>query len=102
MIREPPSLAHFLSWKKHIYALFGTSVLIMVRSVFRAIEYLQGSNGYILSREAYLYVFDAMLMLAVMVIFHFLHPSEVMSFFKERHEVRDTLDMHLDGYYQEI
>jgi hypothetical protein len=49
----------------------------MVRSVFRAIEYLQGFDGYLLSHEAYLYGFDAVLMFLVMVLFNYIHPSEV-------------------------
>lgn len=77
-------------------------MLIMVRSVFRVVEYLQGNNGYILSREGFLYVFDAMLMLAVMATLHFVHPSEVLSFLKKRQEGRDTLDLQLEGYYQAI
>ncbi|GAB1742825.1 hypothetical protein NU219Hw_g8533t2 [Hortaea werneckii] len=102
MLCLPPSRAYFLPWKKHVYTLFGTSMLIMVRSVFRVIEYLQGNNGYILSREAFLYVFDAMLMLAVMATLHFVHPSEVLSFLKKRQEGRDTLDLQLEGNYQAI
>lgn len=50
----------------------------MVRSIFRAVEYLQGFNGYLLRHEAYLYVFDAALMLFVMIIFNFIHPGEIM------------------------
>ena len=49
----------------------------MVRSVFRAIEYLQGDDGYLLAREAYLYVFDAVLMLIVMLLFNVVHPAEL-------------------------
>lgn len=51
----------------------------MVLSVFRAIEYLQGFDGYLLRHEAYLYIFDAVLMFLVMVLFNYIHPSEILS-----------------------
>ncbi|KAL7619406.1 hypothetical protein AAE478_009945 [Parahypoxylon ruwenzoriense] len=56
-------------WKQHLYALLGTSILILVRSIFRVIEYLQGNGGYLISHEVFLYVFDTLLMVVVMTIF---------------------------------
>ena len=56
-------------WKRHFYALFATSILILIRSIFRVVEYLQGNGGYLISHEVYLYVFDMLLMAAVMAIF---------------------------------
>lgn len=64
-------------WHKHLRALYVASVFIMIRSVFRVVEYIQGNDGYILRHEYYLYIFDGILMLAVMVVFNFVHPSEV-------------------------
>ncbi len=52
----------------------------MVRSIFRVVEYLQGFDGYLLSHEAYLYVFDSVLMLVLLVVFNVVHPSEVVAF----------------------
>lgn len=69
-------------WHRHLYTLYIASVLIMVRSVFRAIEYIMGNDGYLLRNEVYLYIFDAVLMLAVLVLFNIVHPSEVKSLLK--------------------
>ncbi|KAK7706479.1 hypothetical protein SLS63_013966 [Diaporthe eres] len=66
-----------IPWRKHMRALYLGSFLIMVRSVFRAVEYLQGFNGYLLRHEAYLYIFDAVLMFLVMVLFNWIHPAEI-------------------------
>ncbi|KAL2126588.1 hypothetical protein VTI74DRAFT_574 [Chaetomium olivicolor] len=66
-------------WRRHMWALYLGSGLVMIRSVFRAVEYLQGFDGYLLSHEAYLYVFDAVLMVLVMVLFNRVHPSEVVA-----------------------
>lgn len=71
-----------LPWKKHMYVLYGASTLIWVRSVFRLIEFAQGNNGYLLSMEVWLYVFDSVLMLAVMAWFAAVHPSEVYALLK--------------------
>jgi hypothetical protein len=73
-----------LPWKRHIYTLYMTSILVLIRSIFRVVEYIQGEDGYLLSKEIYLYVFDALLMLAVMVLFNWIHPSQIMHLYMER------------------
>lgn len=70
---------HATVWPKHMLALYLGSLLIMVRSLFRAVEYLQGFDGYLLSHEAYLYIFDALLMFLTMALFNHVHPSEIAS-----------------------
>ncbi|KAH8749747.1 RTA-like protein [Diaporthe sp. PMI_573] len=66
-----------IPWRKHMRALYVGSLLIMVRSLFRAVEYLQGFDGYLLRHEAYLYILDAVLMFLVMVLFNWIHPAEI-------------------------
>jgi hypothetical protein len=38
---------------------------------------LLGNDGYLISHEVYLYIFDALLMFFVMVLFAIVHPSEI-------------------------
>ncbi|KAI5843392.1 RTA-like protein, partial [Morchella snyderi] len=57
------------SWMGLLYALYASSAAILIRSVFRAIEYIQGNSGYLMSTEIWIYLFDAVLMLTAMVIF---------------------------------
>ncbi|KAL5042948.1 hypothetical protein BDW71DRAFT_216610 [Aspergillus fruticulosus] len=64
-----------VGWKEHLYPLYAVSLLIMVRSVFRVIEYAMGQKGYLLAHEWPMYVFDAVLMLGVMVIWGRWHPG---------------------------
>jgi hypothetical protein len=71
------SLMTAVPWKGHLFTLYVTSILIMVRSVFRVIEYLQGNSGYILQHEYLLYLFDAALMVAVMVVFYIRYPGDL-------------------------
>lgn len=75
---------HDLPWKRHMYALYLASGLIMIRSVFRVIEYLQGNNGYLLRHEVFLYIFDALLMFIVMALFNWIHPSEITTLYQKR------------------
>jgi hypothetical protein len=76
---------HALPWKRHLVALYLASGLILVRSTFRVIEYLMGNAGFLLRKEIFLYIFDAVLMLGVMLIFNWVHPSQVTEAFEERH-----------------
>jgi hypothetical protein len=81
---------HVLPWKRHMAALYVTSALIMLRSVFRVVEYLQGNSGYLLRHEVFLYTFDASLMLLVMCLFHWIHPAEVTNIYQQRIESANT------------
>lgn len=58
-----------VAWKRHLYVLYVTSALILIRSIFRVVEYLQGNDGYLISHEVFIYVMDALLMAIVMAIF---------------------------------
>ncbi|KAK9238658.1 RTA1 like protein-domain-containing protein [Lipomyces kononenkoae] len=64
-------------WRKHQYALYAASILILIRSVFRVIEYCQGNDGFLSRHEYFLYVFDAALMWCVLVLFVAVHPGEL-------------------------
>jgi len=86
VLRHPTSLSTTesgITWKKHLYVLYTVSVIIFVRSIFRAIEYIMGNDGYIMRHEEFLYIFDAVLMLAVLVVFNVFHPGEIMRFKKQ-------------------
>ncbi|WQF90204.1 Putative RTA-like protein [Colletotrichum destructivum] len=90
----PTASSHKVAWKKHMVALFIASLLIMVRSVFRVAEYLQGFDGYLLSHEAYLYGFDALLMWLTMVLLNWIHPAEILAL-RLRH-IRKQADYVMD------
>ncbi|OOQ81747.1 Protein RTM1 [Penicillium brasilianum] len=67
------------SWESILWGLYIASILILVRSVFRLVEYAQGNDGHLISHEAFMYVFDATLMFFAMVVMNVLHPSMVLS-----------------------
>ncbi|SPO07405.1 related to Rtm1p [Cephalotrichum gorgonifer] len=67
--RKSQGAAAGVPWKRHLCVLYVVSVIILIRSIFRVVEYLQGNGGYLISHEIFLYMFDAVLMAAVMAIF---------------------------------
>lgn len=81
MRRQPTafSCSTSASWEGGLYMLYAVSLLIMVRSIFRVVEFAQGQTGYALSHEWTLYVFDSLLMFMVAVIFAWKFPSDFNS-----------------------
>ena len=63
------------TWETLLFALYATSILIWIRSLFRVIEFGMGNDGYLLRNEAFLYVFDATLMFLAMSFLNLVHPA---------------------------
>ncbi|RDI87306.1 hypothetical protein Vi05172_g2872 [Venturia inaequalis] len=82
MRKTPTPRSLEIGWQRHMMALYSTSLLILVRSIFRLVEFSSGFDGPLLQHEVYLYVFDAALMLFVMLIMNWIHPSEIKSWLK--------------------
>lgn len=64
-----------IPWKKSMRMLFIVSALIMIRSCFRVVEFAMGNDGYLLGHEWTLYIFDSVLMIAVMVVYYLWYPT---------------------------
>lgn len=79
-----------IPWLKVLYMLYAVSLLIMVRSIFRVIEYILGQDGYPLNNQWTLFVFDSLLMFLVTALFFFMfHPN-------------DMVGAQTDGGYDEV
>ncbi|THV52979.1 hypothetical protein BGAL_0063g00370 [Botrytis galanthina] len=78
MRREPTpeSFVVEANWIHHLHCLYVISALILVRSVFRVVEYAAGQKGYPLMHEWTLYTFDTVPMWIVTVIFFIWYPSQ--------------------------
>ena len=70
-------------WQKMVVMLYTVSGLILLRSVFRVVEYAQGNNGPLLRHEWPIYAFDAVLMALTMLIFLIWYPSILKERVKE-------------------
>ncbi|EXF80726.1 hypothetical protein CFIO01_13595 [Colletotrichum fioriniae PJ7] len=66
----------FSGWRGVMSVLYIASVMIFVRSLFRLAEYVEGNDGVLLGTEAFLYIFDALLMLGVVAITAVFHPAK--------------------------
>ncbi|KAK0369206.1 hypothetical protein CPAR01_09360 [Colletotrichum paranaense] len=75
----PKSLTVQTPWKGLLYVLYGTSLLIMVRSLFRVAEYVGGKDSELQAKEMYIYIFDATLMGITAMSFNWFHPSRVIN-----------------------
>ncbi|KAJ5213314.1 hypothetical protein N7449_000483 [Penicillium cf. viridicatum] len=81
MASDPTSaaMATSVDWHRYMLVLYFASALIMNRCLYRVIEYIQGSTGFLQSHEYFAYIFDAALMLLVTIIFLVFHPSQIIS-----------------------
>ena len=78
ILLNPTVASSSTSWKKYLYTLYAASLLILVRSVFRVIEYLMGNDGFLMRHELFMYIFDSILILAAMVLFNLVHPGKII------------------------
>lgn len=62
-------------WRESLYMLYGVSVLIMIRSIFRLFEFVLGTDGYPMTHEWTLYTFDSVLMAGVMALLLVYYPD---------------------------
>jgi hypothetical protein len=79
-IRAQPtseSLSEGIPWQKTLWTLYVASGIILVRSVFRVVEYIMGNSGWILQHEFMLYLLDTLLMFIVAVMFLLWHPARL-------------------------
>jgi hypothetical protein len=84
-------------WTRYMKVLYIASALVMVRSIYRVAEYVQGSDGYLQSKEVFIYVFDATLMLICCLLFNIFHPSKILNRYKVAEE--GNLEMlNQEGY----
>lgn len=83
---EPDGSSH-IPWRSTLAMLYFTSAFVMIRNIFRAIEYAMGSDGYLLSVEWAVYVFDASLMTLTMVAFFVRYPSQLQAVRKSSSDI---------------
>lgn len=65
------------SWRALLLLLLGAAVAIIVRCVYRVVEFSMGRDGYIMTHEWVMYLGDTVPMFFVQVAFHFVHAGDV-------------------------
>ncbi len=81
IVRNPTtrSLTLDVPWQRYLFVMYGAGALILVRSLFRVVEFVSGQNGPFLNTEVYAYIFDAVLMFIMMVLYNVFHPSSILT-----------------------
>lgn len=65
-------------WRRLLYALYLTLILITIRNIFRLIEFSDGVDGYIAVHEAFFYSLDALPIFCGLIVLAVVHPSCVL------------------------
>lgn len=65
-------------YNKILIALFISLAAIYARSVFRAVELIEGWTGYLMEHEAYFIALDGSLMVVAVLIFLVFDPSQTL------------------------
>jgi hypothetical protein len=98
IVRQPTerSTSTAIPWRRYILILYVTAVMILLRSVFRLVEYQGGRGNVTQTKEVFFYVFDSVLMYLVAAIFNVLHPSKIVSRDSSKREAMLMNDMSAD------
>lgn len=76
---SPTSESSNKTWESMMWALYAACFLILVRSIFRVAEFVEGNDGFIMRREYLLYIFDACLMALTGVVLAVIYPGSFLS-----------------------
>ncbi|KJX94489.1 RTA1 domain protein [Zymoseptoria brevis] len=64
-----------LKWRRYLISLLTASGCIVIRNIVRGVEHAQNSDGSIALHEVFVYLFDALLMLCVVIVMLACHPG---------------------------
>ncbi|KAK2685864.1 hypothetical protein QWA68_015091 [Fusarium oxysporum] len=67
-----------LSHNRFFRTLEGVTLLLVIRSIARSVEFLQGSDGFVISHEIFIYLFDATIVFLAMLALLVIHPGELV------------------------
>jgi len=56
-----------------------SSALILIRNLYRIVEFEGGYGGYVMNHELYFYFFDALMMLFVQTLYSVVHPGKIFA-----------------------
>lgn len=73
------SYSKCLDWQTLIYSLYVNGALVMIRSIFRVVEFAEGREGVLANSEVSFYIMDSLLMFAVMVIMSAIYAPAILA-----------------------
>lgn len=81
-----------IPWEPVLNMLYGTSVIIMVRNIYRLVEYIMGKGSYLFANEWPVYVLDGVLMLIVMLAYFIWYPNQL-----QKNNTESMIELTSDG-----
>ncbi|KAI1144610.1 RTA1-domain-containing protein [Hypoxylon sp. FL0543] len=83
------------NWRHLLYALNISCILILIRSVFRVVEFAEDSSGAVSTHEVYMYVLDTLPIFLVVVSFCFFFPASYVPYmgFRVPKRIDDTTEL---------
>ncbi|RGP63484.1 hypothetical protein FLONG3_9871 [Fusarium longipes] len=73
-------------WQKVVLSVYISSILIMIRCIFRVVEFAGGRNSYAFNHEWLFWVFESLPMIGAIGIFCIYHPSRYLGSHGARHK----------------
>lgn len=61
--------------------------------MFRVIEFIEGNDGHLMRSEVWVFVFDGMLMLLVLVWMNWFHPGEIGLLIRGEESITNGLEL---------
>ncbi|KAL7626584.1 hypothetical protein AAE478_003356 [Parahypoxylon ruwenzoriense] len=68
------------NWRRLLYAVNASCILILIRSIFRVIEFAEGPGGRVVRQEYFMYVLDTLPVLLVVCSFNLFFPGSYLPF----------------------
>ncbi|KAJ6259001.1 hypothetical protein Dda_5896 [Drechslerella dactyloides] len=63
-------------WRVIVYCLYISCACILIRSIYRLIEFAQGWTGYLMSHEVYFWILETLPMFICLAVFNVFHPAQ--------------------------
>ncbi|KAJ9311431.1 hypothetical protein DTO271D3_8316 [Paecilomyces variotii] len=76
-----------LNWKRYMWALYASCAVLAIRNLVRTIQFGANKTSAINTKEAYIYVFDAALMLVSMAVLAVWHPGMLIKKARKANEM---------------
>ena len=78
--RNPMNLSDHpaLSWRRNLWRLYFVSTVFLIRNFIRIVKFKGGDDGFLLSEEWPLYLFDGGFMLIIVVMMAVVHPGRLV------------------------
>jgi glucan phosphoethanolaminetransferase (alkaline phosphatase superfamily) len=96
--KTPTPASSAVNWQRYMLTLYFTGILILIRSLFRVAEFTGGNDGPLMTSEVYLYVFDAVLMLGVLVTLNIVHPGGIIGKKAQNPMVLSDMDTSTEAF----